>query len=384
MKTLDDFNFKNKVVLLRADLNSDFHKGKIIPSERIKESAKTILELKTKGAKVIILAHQGRKGEEDFISLKQHAKFLSKYTLVKFVEDIIGQKAIAAISLLKNGEAILLDNVRFLQDEFNPKKGKKNELFKLVELSDVYVNDAFSVCHRQESSIVLFPKYLKGFAGRLLEKEINALKQIKMKNSIYILGGAKPEDNMKLLNKGKVLACGLFGQICSIANGKNLGAQNEYLRKSIKNYDLIIKKLKKKLKNVEIPDDFAIKVEKYISQSSGIRKELDIEDFPSKYEIFDIGKKTLKKYIEEIKKAPSIFMKGPAGFSADKMFAKGTVELLEAISKSKGFSLVGGGHLSDTIKKYNLSGFNYISLSGGALLRYVAGKKLPGLEALEN
>jgi len=207
-------------------------------------------------------------------------------------------------------------------------------------------------------------------------KEVLALKKVKIKNCLYILGGAKPEDNIKLLKGNMVLACGLFGQTCLIAKGKNLGAQNNYLKKNIKDYPKIIPKLKRKLKNVKTPLDFAVKV-------NGKRKELKVEDFPSQYEIFDIGRETIENYIEEIKKAKVIFMKGPAGFSADRKFAKGTVTLLKAIASLRNFSLVGGGHLNDTIKKYKLSGFSHVSLSGGALLRYVAGEKLVGLEALK-
>jgi len=376
MKTLSDFNFKNKIVLLRADLNSDVKNKKIILSERIKESAETISELKRKKARVVVIAHQGRPGKSDFLSLKQHAKMLNKYTKIKFVSDTIGKKATNAIQNLKSGEAILLENLRFLKEEFHL---GKNKLVKILsELCDVYVNDAFSVCHRKQTSIVSFPKYMPSYAGRLLEKEITALKKVQLKKCLYILGGAKPEDNLILLRGNKVLACGLFGQLCTIAKGKNLGAQNKYLKKEIKNYSNVLKKLKKKLKNVQTPLDFAVKVK-------GKRKEIPLEQFPSKYEIFDIGKKTQELFKKEIKKAKTIYMKGPAGFAADKQFAKGTFEILKAIAQNKGFSIIGGGHLSDAIEKSKIpkTKFNYISLSGGALLRYIAGKKLPGLKALK-
>ena len=241
------------------------------------------------------------------------------------------------------------------------------------------MNDAFSVCHRNQFSITGFPKLMKSFAGLLLEKEVESLKKIKIKDCLYILGGAKPEDNMKLLGKNKILSCGLFGQVCTIAKGKNLGAQNEYLKKNIKNYDFIIKNLKKIInKNIETPFDFAVSV-------NGKRKEILLEDFPSEYEIFDIGEKTQKEYIEKIKNAKAIFMKGPAGYCADKRFLKGTAEILKAVSKSKGFSLIGGGHLNDAIKKAGIpkNKFGHVSLSGGAFLSYVVGEKLPGLEALK-
>jgi phosphoglycerate kinase len=376
MKTLSDFNFKNKIVILRSDLNSDVVNNRIIPSERIKESAKTIKELKDKKAKVIVIAHQGSPGKKDFISLKQHSKILSKYTKVRFVKDIIGEKALSEIKKLKFGEAILLENIRFEKQEFEI--NKKNKMIKtLSSLADFYVNDAFSVCHRKQASIILFPKYLKSCAGRLLEKEVKALERLKIKNCLYILAGAKPEDNIKLLNKNKILACGLFGQLCLIAKGKNLGAQNNYLKKEIKNYNSVIKELKGKMKNVVTPVDFAVKINKK-------RKEILLKGFPSKYEIFDIGENTINLFDKEIKKSKSVYMKGPAGDCSDKQFQKGTFSILKTISNLKIFSVIGGGHLSDAIEKSKIpkNKFNHISLSGGALLNYIAGEKLPGLDVL--
>ena len=379
MKTLSSFSFKGKVVLLRADLNSDVKNGKVLESERIKESAKTINELKRKKAKIVVIAHQSQPGKSDFISLKQHAKLLNKYTKIKFIDDILGKKAVKEIENLKNGEAILLENIRFEEDEFKPEKEKKNKLMRLAEICDVYVNDAFSVCHRKQASIVLFPCYLPSCAGRLLEKEVSALKKIKLKNCLFILGGAKPEDNLKLLKNNKVLACGLFGQLCLIARGKELGAQNKFLKKEIKNYDSVVRELKRKLNNkILTPLDFAVK-------ANGKRKEIKLENFPSKYEIFDIGAETQKKFIKEIKKAKAIYMKGPAGYCADKQFSKATITILKAISNNKKcFSLIGGGHLSDAIKMSKIpeKKFSRISLSGGALLSYIAGEKLPGLKVL--
>jgi len=211
--------------------------------------------------------------------------------------------------------------------------------------------------------------------GRLLEKELSALKKIRIRNCLYVLGGAKPEDNIKLLKGNKVLACGLFGQSCLVASGKKLGAQDKYLRGVVSGFSEVVSGLKSKLNNVEVPVDFAVKVK-------GKRIERRLDEFPCGDEIFDIGSETIEKYVSLIKKADCVFVKGPAGDSADGKFAKGTVALLRAVSKVKGFSLVGGGHLSDTIKKYKLSGFGHVSLSGGALLRYVAGEKLVGLRAL--
>jgi phosphoglycerate kinase len=377
MKTLSNFNLKNKVVLLRADLNSDFVNGKILMSERIKASSETIKLLKRKKARVVVIAHQGTSGKKDCISLKTHSNLLNKFTRIKFVPDLFGKTAKVAIDNLKTGEAILLENLRIYKEE--EEGDKKNKLItNLSNWCDLYVNDAFSVCHRRHASIIGLPKYMDSCAGPLVVKELNALKKLHLSNPLYILGGAKPADDLKLLGKNKSLVCGLFGQMCLISQGKNLGAQTKYLKKTIKDYDKILPKLKNKLNYSILPVDFGVKV-------NGKRKDLDLTDFPSKYEIFDIGQKTLKLFLDEIKNAKAIYMKGPVGDFASSGFEKGTFEILKSIAKSKAFSLIGGGHLSDAIVESRIpkKSFDYISLSGGALLNFVAGEKLPGIEALK-
>ena len=378
MKTLKDFKLKGKLVLVRVDLNSDVSGKRVVLGERIVEASKSILKLKRAGARVVVLAHQGNVGKKDFLSLKQHAKLLNKFVKVKFVDDVCGVKAVGAIGEVGDGEVLLLENVRFVKDEFKPKR-KGNVLLKnLVPLFDLYVNDAFSVCHREHTSIVGFAKKLPSCAGVLLEAELKALKKVRLKNCLFVLGGAKPESNIKLLGKNKVLACGLFGQTCVVAKGKDLGYQNNYLKENVLvkgGYSKFLAKLKLKLGRVKLPVDFAV-VEK------GRRVEYGLGDFPLDYEIMDIGAETLRDYVKEIRKAKAIYVKGPAGFVGDRRFEKGTVELLKAVAKVKGFSVVGGGHLSDVIARHRLKGFGHLSLSGGALASYVAGEKLPGIEAL--
>ncbi|MEK6926409.1 MAG: phosphoglycerate kinase [Nanoarchaeota archaeon] len=373
MKFLSQANIKGKIVLLRSDLNSEIKKRKVILGERIKESVKTVKFLKAKKAKIVIIAHQGQQGKNDFISLKQHAELLNKYTKIKFIKDVCGKKAKNAISKLKSGEAILLENLRFNKNEANP--SANNNLLALTKLADIYINDAFSVCHRNHTSIVLFPKYLPSYAGLLLEKEIKSLNNIKLENTLFILGGAKPKDYSSLFTCKNIIACGLFGQSILVAKGKNLGVQNEYLEKEAD----LDSELKEQLRKIEAktPIDFAVKV-------NGKRKELWIEEFPSRHEIFDIGQKSINLFVSEIKKAKSIFMKGPAGDFSSKGFEKGTFEILKAIAKSRAFSVLGGGHLNNAIDKakINKSKFNHMSLSGGALIKYISGEKLPGIEAL--
>lgn len=370
-------NLKGKIILLRADINSNFVNGKILMSERIKQAASTIQWLKKKKARVVVIAHQGRSGEKDCTSLERHAKLLSVFTKVGFIDDLFGKRAERAIKSLREGQTILLQNVRKYKEEYNLKKNKfvKN----LSDWCQIYVNDAFSNSHRNHSSMVSFAKLMPSYAGPLLEKELHALKKIKVKHALYILGGAKPGDDLRLLGRGnKVLACGLFGQMCLVSRGVKLGAQEKYLKKVINNYPNILKKLKRKQKKVIAPIDFGVKV-------GGHREDLNLEEFPSKYEIFDIGPKTRARFNEEIKKARVIYMKGPCGDFSSHGFSRGTFEILRAIAKSKAFSLIGGGHLSDAIRASKIieKKFGHVSLSGGALLRYVAGEKLPGIEALK-
>ncbi len=369
-------NLKGKIVLLRADINSNYVGGKILMDERIKQTADTIIWLKKKKAKIVVIAHQGRPGKKDCVSLKTHAKLMSKFTKVKFVDDLFHKKAEKEIKKLRNSKAILVENLRHYKEEY--KLGKNRMVENLSSWCDIYVNDAFSNSHRKHASMVSFPKKMKSFAGILLEKELRALKKIKIKKALYILGGAKPKDDLKLLGKGKVLACGLFGQMCLITKGKKLGAQEKYLKKEIKDYGKILKDLKSKLKKVLTPLDFGVKI-------NSKRKNLPLSEFPNKYEIFDIGPETINLFVKEIGKAKNIFMKGPCGDFSSKGFEKGSLKILKAIEKNKGFSLIGGGHLSEAVEKFKLNKkkFEYISLSGGALVRYVDGEKLPGIEALK-
>lgn len=375
-----ELDVRGKVVVVRSDLNSDIVKGRVKKGQRIVEAMKTINLLKKKGARVVVLAHQGNPGKKDFYGLYQHAKFMKG---VKFVDDVVGEKAVKSIKSLKNGKAILIDNVRFVEDEFKPRK-KGNVFAKtILPLVDVYVNDAFSVSHRDHFSIVGFSRLKKKGIGLLFEKEIRALEKMKLKGAVYVLGGAKAESNVKLLGKKgtTVIACGLFGQMCLAARGFKFGYQNKFLKKAVLvkgGYDAFLKKLGKKIKGVEVPVDFAV-------EKDGKRFELDLDDFPSKLEIEDIGAESIERFGRILEKAKAVYVKGPAGWVEDKRFRKGTDALLKSVAKCKGFTLVGGGQLSEEIMR--MPGrlrrkFDHVSLSGGACLAVVAGEKLVGLKAL--
>jgi len=394
LKTLNDFNFKDKLVLVRLDLNSPIIKGKILNSERFKESAKTINELLKKKAKIVIITHQGRKGGNDFlISLKQHAITLSKYTNKKidYIDDLFGDLAFEKINTLKPANAILLKNVRYFDDELNLKGSR---FYSFSKLFDIYVNDAFSVCHRNHGSIIIPPKVIPSCMGRSLEKEINALRNFSLKNkgkSLFLLGGSKVEDYLPLFNvlrkkENKILASGVLANLILISLGKDLGYENTWIKN--KKYNGLISQFKELYmrypKQIILPMDFAIGKYNYKNEK---RREVLLEDAPFKDKIWDVGHITIEKFIKELNNSNFIFMKGPLGYSEFREFSYASVKILKEISKltknKKVFSLLGGGHLTTTIKRYKISNsFSHISLSGGALIYYLSGKKLPGIDAL--
>lgn len=376
LKTIKSLgNLKNKKILLRVDLNSDVVKGKVLESDRIKAHAETIKTLKSKGAEVVVISHQGSPGKKDFIGLKKHSKLLNKYVKVKFVKDIMGKKAIKAIRKLKPGKALLLENIRFEKDEFQT--GKNRLVKNLSPWFDFYINDAFSVCHRDQTSITGFPKYISHAAGPVLMNELKNLKKLKskMNNSLFVLGGKKPDDLMPLL-KHRILSTGKLCLLVLMAHGYKFGKEDELMKKEKK----LLPKIKKHLKNIQAPVDLAI-------NSKG-RKEISIEDLPVNSAVLDIGSDTIEEYKEEIMglgKNRAVFFKGSAGMFEKKGFNKGTKEILGTIANSKAFSVIAGGQGSDALNKFKIDKkkFGYVSLSGGALVKYLAGEKLPGLEVLK-
>lgn len=379
LKALSDIDARGKRVLVRIDINSDIRNGKLIPSERLTSSLETIKELKKKKAKIVLLAHQGRPDTKfhDFTSLKQHANYLNKYIKIKFIDDVIGIKAIKAIATMKESDIILLDNVRFVKDELNYKKNKPNKLImQLAPLFDFYVNDAFSASHREHASIVGFPRVLKSAIGRSFEKELKNVSKLNISNALFVLGGSKPEDNMLLASKRKnrVLASGLFGPFCLMAEGYNLGKENKIMKPEFN----LLPKLKREMNHIIAPIDLAI-------EQKGKRKDLILRDFPVNNEILDLGRNTIKLYTSYIKHAPAVFFKGLAGLCNKPEFSEGTKALLLTASKSK-FSVISGGHTLTMIEKFKIpkSSFNYVSTSGGALMHFLANGTLVGIKALKN
>ncbi len=397
--TLDDAQVKDKTVLVRVDFNSPVspENKRILEDARIRAHAETtIKELTEKGAKIVILAHQGRKGDADFISLKQHAKILSKILRkpVKYVDDLYGKKAIAAIKTLKSGDVLVLENVRTYSDETNngtPKQQAKTELVKnLSPIADLFVNDAFAAAHRAHVSIVGFTAVLPSVAGRIMEQELKSLRRVlerPEKPCVFILGGAKADDSLeisKYVLDRKIATCvltgGVVAQVFLTAKDVDLGKPNSDLLEEKKLMSLVsgVRELVEKYpEEIKTPLDLAVDVK-------GKRKEISLNELPTTYSICDIGTKTTQDYARTIRAAKSIVISGPMGIYENQQFELGTKRVLKEMANSKAFSLAGGGHTISAIEKYGLTKkISYVSTAGGALTEFLMGKKLPGVTALE-
>jgi len=396
---MDDFDFKNKTALVRVDFNSNINPQtkKILEAPRIRAHGETtIKELVRKGAKVVILAHQGRPGDPDFAPLKQHAEFLSKVLgkPVQYVDDLFGEKAQKAIKQLKSGDVLVLENVRTYPDELKkgtPEEHAKSEFVrKLAPLADVFVNDAFSAAHRAQISIVGFTAVLPSVAGRIMERELKALTKAvenPEKPCLYILGGAKADDALKISQyvlknniADQVLTGGVVGHLFLAAKGFDLGRSNmDFLqKKELMGFVPGIKSLIKEYpERIEMPLDVAVEVDKK-------RKEISVKQLPTEYSIFDIGANTIEKYSKIIKNAKSIVFSGPVGVFENKEFEAGTKKVFEAIASSKAYSLIGGGDTVSAAEKFGMAQkMGYVSTAGGALIEFLMGEKLPGVVALE-
>ena len=395
---IDDFDVEDKTVLVRVDINSpvDPNSGLILDDTRVKLHSKTIKKLSNKGAKTVILAHQSRPGKKDFTTLKQHAEILTKILGLKvtYIDSIFSSQAIDNIKAMEKGEIILLENVRFFSEESiskSPEKQSKTLLIKkLAPLFDLYVNDAFAAAHRSQPSLVGFTEVIPSATGLIMESElktINAALKNVGKPCVFILGGLKADDSIdvmeNVLKNGTadfVLTTGLVANIILLAHEVDIGEVNKkFIEK--KGYLPIVEKSRKLLKEYKdkiiYPKDVAI-------EDDSNRKDVAIDKIPNK-PIFDIGIETTKNYAKIIRNAETIFANGPAGVFENSKFAIGTEDLLNAIATSRGFSIIGGGHIAAAAVSMGFDEkMNHISSGGGACINLLAGKKLAAVDALEN
>lgn len=333
MRTLNDLAKKNlngKVCLFRVDFNVESTKDAL----RLEASLPTMKWLLARGARLVVLSHRGRPtGIDSKFSLKVFAPFLAKNLKekTKFLEDIPSE--------LPKAKVILIENLRFW-----PEEERDDEKFahRLAALGDFYVNDAFAVCHRKNSSVTQLPKLLPSYAGLLLEKEIvtlSAAMKAPKKPLVLIFGGAKVSDKLpvikNLLSKASKVLIG-----SSVLNSSDSLPESEKLVKPI---DWIKK------------DNLAL----------------------------DIGPLTAEEYVKVIKKAKTIIWNGPVGKFEDKKYIIGSKILARAIASSKAFSIIGGGETTQLILGLGLrKKIGFLSTGGGAMLEFLAGESLPGIAAL--
>ena len=397
--TLDDFNFENKTVLLRVDFNLPLDKKslKILDTTRINLAIPTINELFNKKAKIIILAHQGRKNSWDFISMEKHAKKLGEIIKKKviFIDDIYGSKAKKLINSLNPRDILFLDNVRKISYETSKQSAIEHSntefIQELYPLSDIFVNDAFAAAHRSQCSLIGFTMVLPSCAGRLMESEIIQLNKIiknPSKPSIFIFGGAKFSDAIITINRllesriaDKVLLTGLPANAFLKSIGYNMGEKTENMLLeggTLEQFKYIKKIYDKYEDRIYLPKDFAYSI-------NNKRFEIDVKDLPCNYNIFDIGEKTINDFKNILKKAKTIFLSGPCGVFENDLFKKGTTEIFNYIANINNvFSIAGGGHTVAAIDKLNLkNNFSHISNGGGSLEKFMMGDKLPVIEALK-
>jgi len=402
--TLDDFDLKGKTILARFDMNSPLDPNTREPLDvtRIKSSLPTLRELTEKGAKTVILIHQGSDIEyHNYASTKPHSRIISQLLEkpVDYIDDVCGPAARNKIKALKNSQILMLENVRFMAEEMTLFETKLNlspeeqaktlVVSKLAPLADLYICDAFAAAHRSQPTLVGMEEVLPSAMGRLLEKEITSLNQL-LKNPgkpcIFILGGAKIQDAFLMMSSvlenevvDLILTGGLVVHIMLLAKGISLGKFSEDLIKK-KNLEEYIEKSKDILNKfgdkVKLPIDLA-----YVS---GGRKEVEVDKLPVGQVLMDIGSNTIAEYERIIKDAKTIFFNGPVGVFEKTETELGTRSILSAIAGSNAFSVIGGGDSIAAINKYNLAdGISYISTGGGALVRFLSGEELPVIKALK-
>lgn len=389
-KTVEDIEVSGKRVLVRCDFNVKMENGVITSDKRIVASLPTIKYLIEKGAKVILCSHLGRpKGEVNpEFSMAPVAECLSKYLgqEVKLAKDVVGDSAHELASSLKDGEVMLLENVRFEPGETknDPELSKK-----FASLADVYVNDAFGSAHRAHSSTAGVADYLPSAVGYLIQKEIKFIGgalENPVRPLVAILGGAKVSDKIgvitNLLDKcDTVIIGGGMAYTFFAAQGYSIGT-SLLDSENIENAKAMMAKAKEKGVNFLLPVDNVI-ADKYDENAQYMTIYSD--SIPDGWMGLDIGPVTSELYAKSIKNAGTVIWNGPMGVSEWEHFANGTISVAKGIADSHAISIIGGGDSAAAVKKLGFADkMSHISTGGGASLEYLEGKELPGIACIDD
>ena len=390
-KTVRDIDLQGKKVLVRCDFNVPMDENKnITDNRRIVAALDTIKYLLENNCKVILCSHLGRpKGEVNpKYSLEPVAKELSRLLdkEVTLARDVVGEDAIALTSNMQEGEIVLLENVRF---EAGEEKNDEELSKKFASLAEVYVNDAFGTAHRAHSSTTGVASYLPAVSGFLIEKELKFLGSA-LENPerpfVAILGGAKVSDKIgvidSLLEKVDTL---IIGGGMAYTFFKSMGYEVGNSLCELDKLDLaksLMEKAESKGVKLMLPVDNKVGKEFKEDTESKIVASTEI---PADWEGFDIGPKTIEMYAEELKKAKTVVWNGPLGLFEFEQFAVGTNSIAKILSEVEATTIVGGGDSAAAVEKAGLAPkFTHISTGGGASLEFLEGKKLPGIEALQD
>ena len=388
-KTVKDIDLKGKKVLVRCDFNVPMNEERnITDNTRIVAALPTIKYLLENNCAVILCSHLGRpKGEfkEEF-SLKPVAKELSKLLgkEVIMAKDVVGEDAKQKAKELKQGEVMLLENVRFHKEET---ENDKNFAKELANMAEIYVNDAFGAAHRAHSSTAGVAEFLPAVSGFLIEKELKFLGNAitnPQRPFVAILGGAKVSDKIgvidSLLEKVDVL---MIGGGMAYTFFKAMGYEVGNSICEIDKLDLAKNAMEKaKQKGVKLMLPVDTKVGKEFKEDTE-SKTVKFTEIPKDWEGFDIGKETIKMFSDELRKAKTVVWNGPLGLFEFPQFAIGTNSIAKVLSEIDATTIIGGGDSAAAVKKAGLEDkMTHISTGGGASLEFLEGKKLPGIECL--
>ena len=395
MQQIETFNFQDKKALIRVDFNVPLNdKFEVTDTTRIDAAVPTIKKVLQSGGSVILMSHLGRpKGErQEKFSLQHIVSTVSKKvgTSVQFVEDCVGEKVEEKTSKLKPGEVLLLENLRFYKEET---EGDATFAKKLANLGGVYVNDAFGTAHRAHASTAIIASFFdenQKMFGTVIEKELQAVQQVVAEGEkpfTAIMGGAKISDKILLIEKmldkvDNLIIGGGMSYTFFKALGGNIGSslvEEDKLSLAKTILDLA----KEKNVNLCLPTDSIISSE--FSNEGEVSSSNNLE-IKNGWMGLDIGPKAIEEFSVIIKKSKTILWNGPMGVFEMSNFENGTKSVAEAIAKateSGAYSLIGGGDSAAAINKFNFEDkVSYISTGGGALLEYLEGKDLPGIEAI--
>ncbi len=391
------------MVLLRVDINApiDPATNEIVDDARIDRSLPTIRDLAERGARLVVMAHQGDALDyHNLVPTQQHAaKLAAKLGReVQWVDDVAGPEARRRIAALADGDILLLDNVRIYGEELStferdvsltPEQMAGTYLVRnLAPLFDLYVNDAFAAAHRSAPSMVAFQRLVPSVAGLLLNAEIEGLRRVldqPARPAVFLLGGLKVSDGFSMMGPAlrtgladRVLTAGVLGEIFLQAHGVALGSPTEAF---IAERDLHRYVAEARALLEEFPDRIAVPGDVAVLRD-GERHEIDVGGLPAPELVVDIGDATIRAYEDEIAGAGTVFVNGPAGAYEQAGCDVGTRRLIGAVAAAPGMTVIGGGDTVACAKRFvELGDIGLVSTGGGALVRFVSGETLPLLEA---